>query len=241
MASDAVVEYTERVVVGEVELAADLGLAAGARGVVLFAHGSGSSRHSPRNRQVAGAFQRAGYATLLLDLLTAEEGEVDQQTRELRFDIGTLADRLTGAADWLAGRSDTGRLPLAIFGASTGAAAALVTAADRPQQVRLVVSRGGRPDLAGGALARVVAPTLLIVGGGDPEVLRLNRDAANRMRVDVDLQIVPGATHLFPEHGALERVIGLATAALDRYLPGTATRVASVGEQDEHGGCSHTD
>ena len=219
MARDVVAEYAEHVAVGKVELAGNLALAAGARGVVLFAHGSGSSRRSPRNRQVAGAFQQAGYATLLLDLLTADEEKVDQQTRELRFDIETLASRLTGAADWLVARADTRPLPLAIFGASTGAAAALVTAADRPEWIRLVVSRGGRPDLAGAALSRVVAPTLLIVGGADQEVLRLNRDAAARMSADVDLQIVPGATHLFPEPGALEEVIDRALTALDRYLP----------------------
>jgi putative phosphoribosyl transferase len=219
MAGDVVVESAERVVVGGLELAGDLGLPADARGVVVFAHGSGSSRHSPRNRQVAAAFHRAGYATLLLDLLTAEEAETDQQTRHLRFDIAMLAGRLTGAVGWLASRSDTGQLPLAIFGASTGAAAALVTAADRPKRVRLVISRGGRPDLAGPALTRVVAPTLLIVGGADQEVLGLNRAAAARMGAEVELQIVAGATHLFPEPGALEAVIDLATAALDRYLP----------------------
>jgi putative phosphoribosyl transferase len=223
-----VVEYAERVVVGGAELAGDLGVPADARGVVLFAHGSGSSRRSPRNRQVAEVFQRAGYATLLLDLLTAEEGEIDQQTRALRFDIDMLADRLSGAVDWLAGRRDTGPLPLAIFGASTGAAAALVTAADRPEQVRLVISRGGRPDLAGGALDQVVAPALLIVGGADQEVLRLNREAATRMGADVDLQIVPGATHLFPEPGALADVIDLATAALHRHLPTSRTTEVSV-------------
>jgi putative phosphoribosyl transferase len=219
MAGDVVVESAERVVVGVVELAGDLGLPADAWGVVVFAHGSGSSRHSPRNRQVAGAFHRAGYATLLLDLLTAEEAETDQQTRHLRFDIALLAGRLTAAVDWLSDRRDTGPLPLAIFGASTGAAAALVTAADRPRRVRLVISRGGRPDLAGAALTRVVAPTLLIVGGADEEVLRLNRAAAARMGAEVDLQIVPGASHLFPEPGALQDVIDRATAALDRYLP----------------------
>lgn len=211
-------EHAERVPVGDVELDGDVGLPAHPRGVVLFAHGSDSGRHSPRNRQVARALQRAGYATVLLDLLTAEEGEIDQRTRELRFDIATLAERLCGAADWLASRSDTGPLPLAIFGASTGAAAALVTAADRPGRVGLVISRGGRPDLARGVLARVVAPTLLIIGGADQEVLRLNREAAASMGAVVDLRVVPGATHLFSEPGALEDVIDLAVAALDRYL-----------------------
>jgi putative phosphoribosyl transferase len=187
--------------------------------VVLFAHGSGSSRQSPRNRQVAAALQRAGYATLLLDLLTADEDALDQRTREHRFDIGLLAGRLTAAVDWLATHRDTAALPLALFGASTGAAAALVTASERADHVRLVISRGGRPDLAGPALEAVRAPVLLVVGGADEEVLRLNREAAARMEAPVDLRIVPGATHLFSEPGALEDVIDLAVAALDRHLP----------------------
>ena len=232
MAVDEMAEHAERVPIGEVELDGDLGLPADAQGMVLFAHGSGSSRRSPRNRQVAGALQRAGYATLLLDLLTTEEEEIDQRTRELRFDIGALAARLTGAADWLASRSDTGPLPLAIFGASTGAAAALITAADRPGRVRLVISRGGRPDLAGSALARVAAPTLLIIGGADQEVLRLNREAAARMGGNIDLRIVPRASHLFPEPGALEDVIDLAVAALDRYLPAPGIADGTVEESN---------
>jgi pimeloyl-ACP methyl ester carboxylesterase len=153
-----------------------------------------------------------------MDLLTAEEDEIDQRTRELRFDIPVLAARLSGAVDWLGERADTQALPLALFGASTGAAAALVTAADRADRVRLVISRGGRPDLAGEALSRVVAPTLLIVGGADQQVLRLNQEAAARMSAHVDLRIVPGATHLFEEPGALEEVIDLAVIALDTYL-----------------------
>jgi pimeloyl-ACP methyl ester carboxylesterase len=168
---------------------------------------------------VAAALQRAGYATLLMDLLTAEEEEIDQRTRELRFDIPVLAARLSGAVDWLGERTDTQELELAIFGASTGAAAALVTAADRADRVRLVISRGGRPDLAGEALSRVVAPTLLIIGSADPQVLRLNQEAAARMSAHVDLRIVPDATHLFEEPGALEEVIDLAVIALDTYLP----------------------
>ena len=219
MASEEIARHQVRLPAGGVELDGDLALPAEARGIVLFAHGSGSSRHSPRNRQVAAALQRAGYATLLMDLLTAEEEEIDQRTRELRFDIGVLAARLSGAVDWLGGRTDTGSLPLAVFGASTGAAAALVTAADRPDRVRLVISRGGRPDLAGEALSRVVAPTLLIVGGADHQVLRLNQEAAARMSAHVDLRIVPDATHLFEEPGALEEVIDLAVIALDTYLP----------------------
>jgi putative phosphoribosyl transferase len=186
------------------------------RGVVLFAHGSGSSRHSPRNRRVAGALQELGWATLLLDLMTAEEDNVDLRTRELRFDISRLAARLTGAVDWLAQQEVTADLPLALFGASTGAAAALVTAAERPERVRLVMSRGGRPDLAAAVLPRVQAPTLLIVGERDPQVRRLNEAAAAAMTAPVSLEVVPGATHLFEEPGALEAVIKLAVGALDR-------------------------
>ena len=189
-----------------------------ARGVVLFAHGSGSSRHSPRNRRVAAALQKIGWATLLLDLLTPEEEQIDLRTRELRFDISRLAARLTAAADWLAEQRDTTELPLAVFGASTGAAAALITAADRPARVRLVISRGGRPDLAGDALHRVRAPTLLIVGERDPQVRKLNESAAAVMRASVTIELVPAATHLFEEPGALETVIDLAAGALDRQL-----------------------
>jgi putative phosphoribosyl transferase len=221
MVSDQIARHPVRLPAGEVELDGDLALPADARGIVVFAHGSGSSRHSPRNRQVAAALERAGYATLLMDLLTADEEEIDQRTRELRFDIPMLAARLSEAVDWLGGRPDTEALPLAIFGASTGAAAALVTAADRPGRVRLVISRGGRPDLAGEALSRVVAPTLLIIGGADRQVLQLNQEAAAQMRAHVDLRIVPDATHLFPEPGALEEVIDLAVVALDHYLPST--------------------
>ena len=188
------------------------------RGVVLFAHGSGSSRHSPRNRRVAGVLQELGWATLLLDLMTVEEENVDLRTRELRFDIPRLAARLTGAVDWLAQQDDTADLPLALFGASTGAAAALVTAAERPERVRLVISRGGRPDLAAAVLTRVQAPTLLIVGERDPQVRRLNEAAAAAMTAPVSLEVVPGATHLFEEPGALEAVIDLAVGALDRNL-----------------------
>jgi putative phosphoribosyl transferase len=218
MTGEDIVRYAVRLPAGEVELDGDLTLPANARGIVVFAHGSGSSRYSPRNRQVAAALQRAGYATLLMDLLTADEEEIDQHTRELRFDIPTLAARLSRAVDWLGGRTDTKALPVAIFGASTGAAAALVTAADRADRVRLVISRSGRPDLAGEALGRVAAPTLMIIGGADLQVLQLNREAAARMSTDVDLRVVPDATHLFSEPGALEEVIDLAVLALDRYL-----------------------
>jgi len=203
--------------VAGVMLDADLVRPADATGVLLFAHGSGSSRHSPRNQQVARGLQREGYATMLMDLLTEQEESVDLRTRELRFDIPRLATRLTGAVDWLSESKQTSELPLAIFGASTGAAAALVSAADRPELVRLVISRGGRPDLAGAALGRVLAPTLLIVGGRDPEVYRLNQQAATELR-SAELVVVPGATHLFEERGALEAVLSLAVDALHRWL-----------------------
>jgi dienelactone hydrolase len=209
------------------DLSGDLVIPDAARGVVLFAHGSGSSRHSPRNRQVAAGLHTAGYATLLLDLLTDAEEEVDARTRELRFDIPLLAGRLTGAVDWLGAVDAAAALPLAVFGASTGAAAAVITAADRPDRVRAVVSRGGRPDLAGAALGRVRAATLLIVGGADSQVLELNRAAAARLSADGELAVVPGATHLFPEPGALEQVVTRTVDWLDRWLP-TAPRVPST-------------
>jgi putative phosphoribosyl transferase len=224
MSSDRVVERPVRVRTDAVVLDGDLGVfSAGLdaiRGVVLFAHGSGSSRHSPRNRRVAGALQQIGWATLLLDLLTTEEEDVDLRTRQLRFDIPRLAARLTGAVDWLAQQEELADLPLAVFGASTGAAAALVTAAERPERVRLVISRGGRPDLAGDALARVQAATLLIVGGRDPQVRQLNEAAATVMTAPVTIEVVPGATHLFEESGALEAVIDLAARALEQSLGG---------------------
>ena len=188
------------------------------RGVVLFAHGAGSSRHSPRNRQVAAGLQDAGYGTLLLDLLTEAEERIDAGTRALRFDIGLLAGRLTAAVDWLGAAEETAGLPLAVFGASTGAAAALITAADRPDRVGAVISRGGRPDLAGPALGRVRAPTLLIVGGADHQVLELNRRAAARLVAQHEIAVIPGATHLFPEEGALEQVIFRSVAWLARSL-----------------------
>jgi dienelactone hydrolase len=209
-----------------VVLAGDLAVPESARGVVLFAHGSGSGRHSPRNRQVAAGLQDAGYGTLLLDLLTEAEERVDARTRALRFDIGLLARRLTDAADWLDGAEATAGIPLALFGASTGAAAALITAADRPELVGAVISRGGRPDLAGAALGRVRAPTLLIVGGADREVLELNRQAAARLAAEHEISVIPGATHLFPEPGALEEVIERSVAWLVRSLPSNDGRVS---------------
>jgi len=218
MAHDDTSPRPVRVPVGGVTLDGDLAVPLDARGIVVFAHGSGSSRHSPRNRWVASGLQRAGYATLLMDLLTAEEEQVDLRTRELRFDIPLLADRLTGAVDWLTNAEDTAVLPTATFGASTGAAAALMTAADRPHRVSVVISRGGRPDLAGDSLPRVIAPTLLIVGGNDPTVRRLNEEAAKQLVAPVDIAIVPGATHLFEEPGALDAVLQLATEWLARWL-----------------------
>ena len=191
-------------------LSGDLELPPDAAGVVVFAHGSGSSRHSPRNRAVAAALQRAGLGTLLMDLLTPAEEALDARRGELRFDIGLLARRLVGAVRWLAGEPATGALPVGCFGASTGAGAALVAAAEHPDGIAAVVSRGGRPDLAGDALQRVTAPTLLIVGGEDRVVLDLNRRALERITAEKRLAVVPGATHLFEEPGALEQVARLA-------------------------------
>jgi pimeloyl-ACP methyl ester carboxylesterase len=196
----------------------DLTVPNDALGVVVFAHGSGSSRRSRRNRQVANRLTELKLATLLVDLLTEQEDVLDQSTRELRFDISLLARRLTLAADDLADRPSTAGLPLGFFGASTGAAAALVAASEDHDRVRAVVSRGGRPDLAGGALPLVSAPTLLIVGGHDPIVLDLNREAIEAMRCERELIVVPDATHLFEEPGALERVASLAGDWFARHL-----------------------
>jgi dienelactone hydrolase len=197
----------------------DLVVPTGAKGIVAFAHGSGSSRFSTRNRFVAQALNEAGLATLLIDLLTREEDAADQRTRELRFDIALLARRATAIVDALTRDEQLRTLRLGLFGASTGAAAALIAAADRPAQVHAVVSRGGRPDLATDALARVKAPTLLIVGGADHEVLALNRSALWRLSTRAqELRIVPGATHLFEEPGALEAVAHLAAAWFQRHL-----------------------
>jgi putative phosphoribosyl transferase len=204
--------------VAGVILDGDLVVPADAAGVVVFAHGSGSSRHSPRNRMVAAKLHEAGYGTLLMDLLTAEEDEIDSRTRKFRFDIPRLASRLTGAIRWLSDRPDTGGMSVALFGASTGAAAALIAAAEVADHVELVISRGGRPDLAGDALERVEAPTLLIVGGRDLEVLDLNKAAAARLNGPVDIAVVPGATHLFEEPGAMDSVVELAVDALRRHL-----------------------
>jgi pimeloyl-ACP methyl ester carboxylesterase len=194
------------IAIGPTSLQGDLAAPLDARGVVLFAHGSGSSRFSSRNRYVAGVLQQGGFATLLLDLLTEQEELVDQVTRQLRFDIPLLAERLTGAVDWLRSKPATEHLPIGLFGASTGAGAALIAAADRPDAVRAVVSRGGRPDLAGDALPRVESPTLLLVGGRDEQVIALNLRAQEHMRASTELSIIPGATHLFEEPGTLEIV-----------------------------------
>jgi dienelactone hydrolase len=211
-----------------VQLDGDLSVPEGARGVVLFAHGSGSSRRSPRNRLVAAALQRAGLATLLFDLLTPEEEEEERVSHHLRFDIERLAERLLGAGDWVHRQPDTTALAQGYFGASTGAAASLVAAAARPERVGAVVSRGGRPDLAGDALARVRAPTLLIVGGEDGAVIGLNRQAAHRMGAENRTIIIPGAGHLFEEPGTLEQVAELAATWFNAYL-GTGARPAREG------------
>jgi dienelactone hydrolase len=186
--------------------------------LVVFAHGSCSSRHSPRNQYVASVLRQAGFGTLLMDLLTRDEEAIDERTRYLRFDIELLAMRLLGASDWLHQQPRTHDLLVGYFGTSTGAGAALLAAAERPELVRAVVSRGGRPDLAGPALLRVRAPTLLIVGGHDAPVIELNERAMELLEVEKDLRIVPGATHLFEEPGALEEVARLASDWFGRHL-----------------------
>jgi len=203
---------------GDAMLAGTLTLPAEACGVVVFAHGSGSSRFSPRNRLVADILNQAGLATLLFDLLTRKESEIDEMTAELRFDIELLSQRLTGAVDWLVRHQPLAALRVGLFGASTGAAAALCTAAARPEQVAAVVSRGGRPDLADAALPQVRAPTLLIVGGEDGPVIGMNRAAAARLTSEHCLEIVPGATHLFEEPGMLDVVARLARQWFVRHL-----------------------
>jgi putative phosphoribosyl transferase len=201
-----------------VVLEADIGVPQRARGIVLFAHGSGSSRFSPRNRYVAEYLQDAGLATVLVDLLTVAEEQADAGTGKIRFDIGLLATRLAALSDWLADQESTARLSLGLFGASTGAAAALVAAAARPDHVRTVVSRGGRPDLAGEHLGRVHQPTLLIVGQRDPAVLELNRQAMQKLAGQAQLVVIPGASHLFEEPGALEQVAQLARDWFTEHL-----------------------
>jgi putative phosphoribosyl transferase len=207
-----------RVPVAQAVVNGDLHVPRSAAGLIVFAHGSGSSRFSPRNRAVAAVLEQAGYGTLLLDLLTGSEEAEDARTGEHRFNIPFLAERLVGVVDWTQARADLRTLPLAFFGASTGAAAALMAAAQRPDVVRAVVSRGGRPDLADDALARVTAPTLLIVGGDDVPVIAMNRDAMRQMQAPVALEIIPGAAHLFEEPGALDRVARLAVDWCHRHL-----------------------
>jgi putative phosphoribosyl transferase len=221
MAERTRTEASENLVVsaGSVRLEGNLTVPAQPQAVVLFAHGSGSSRHSPRNRYVAQVLREAGLATLLIDLLTAEEEAVDARTAHLRFNIDLLAERLVEATDWLAQNPDTANLAIGYFGASTGAAAALVAAAQRPELIHAIVSRGGRPDLAGPVLSQVRAPTLLIVGGADVPVIALNRQALALLGArEKQLIVVPGATHLFEEPGALEEVARLASDWFTHHL-----------------------
>jgi pimeloyl-ACP methyl ester carboxylesterase len=207
-----------RVSVDSAVLEGNLGISDGDEGLVLFAHGSGSSRFSPRNRFVADFLQQGGLSTLLIDLLTSEEGDIDRYTRHLRFDIDLLANRLAGATDWILGQAETRDMNIGYFGSSTGAAAALVAAAQRPEVIGAIVSRGGRPDLALKALRVVEAPTLLIVGGNDAQVLGLNHQALAQLHGEKKLEIVPGAGHLFEEPGALETVAQLARQWFERHL-----------------------
>ncbi|HVT11162.1 MAG TPA: alpha/beta fold hydrolase [Fimbriimonadaceae bacterium] len=204
--------------VEKVLLTGDLQVPAESEGLVLFVHGSGSSRLSQRNRHVADEINRHGLSTLLFDLLSPEEEEIDMVTRELRFDIGLLADRVDAVTNWLSSEDDLDAYPIGYFGASTGAAAALVASLRHPNSVKAIVSRGGRPDLASSALPDVAAPTLLIVGSLDEEVLEMNREAMSRMRCEVELHIVPGASHLFPEPGKLDEVATLAADWFARHL-----------------------
>lgn len=228
MARDKAAEATMtpiQVPAGTELLQGDLGIPPDPHGVVVFAHGSGSSRHSPRNKYVARALERRSLATVLIDLLTIEEEAIDDRTAQYRFDLRMLADRLVAVVDWLRGREPTASLPLGLFGASTGAGAALMAAAERPRDIAAIVSRGGRPDLAGAALPRVKAPTLLIVGGLDTPVIDMNRNAMGYMQQGlVTLEIVPGATHLFPEPGTLERVADLAGRWFARHLQPALSR-----------------
>jgi dienelactone hydrolase len=212
----------EQIPSGDILLDGELLVPESATGVVLFAHGSGSSRHSRRNQFVARTIREAGVGTLLFDLLTQEEEAVDTRTRHLRFDIGFLAERLVDATKWINQRSDTSHLRVGYFGASTGAGAALVAAAAVGEEIGAVVSRSGRPDLAGDALPKVKSPTLLIVGDLDTPVIRMNEDAYRQLRCEKELKIVPGATHLFEEPGTLEEVARLAAGWFQRHLAANA-------------------
>jgi dienelactone hydrolase len=211
-------ELSVRIPAGNVILDGDFNLPSQTKALVVFAHGSGSSRHSPRNRYVATVLRNAGLGTLLFDLLTPQEELKDEQTGALRFDIRLLAQRLIQATDWLINNRETSDYQFGYFGASTGAAAALIAAAELPQYIWAVVSRGGRPDLAAGALVRVKAPTLLIVGGNDTEVIQLNQDAYATLKSEKKLEIIPDANHLFEEPGILEQVAKLATDWFIQYL-----------------------
>ena len=204
--------------IGSIALDGNLLVPSGAIGIVLFAHGSGSSRFSSRNRYVASTLREGNLGTLLIDLLTPQEEARDNVTAEHRFDIGMLADRLIGTVEWLRAQPELREKKIGLFGASTGGGAALVAAAARPKLIQAVVSRGGRPDLAGAALPRVEAPTLLIVGGNDVPVIAMNRQAYDQLRCERRLEIVPGATHLFEEQGTLERVADVARDWFTRYL-----------------------
>jgi putative phosphoribosyl transferase len=214
----AAISREVRIPVDSITLPGELSVPGRAEGLVLFAHGSGSGRHSTRNQYVAQAIREAGVGALLFDLLTHEEEKIDLQTRHLRFDIDLLARRLVGATKWVKKQKETAPLRIGYFGASTGGGAALVAAAEMGDQIGAVVSRGGRPDMAGEALSRVVSPTLLIVGGLDDVVIRLNEEAHGRLQCVKELKIVPGATHLFEEPGKLEEVARLAADWFRRYL-----------------------
>lgn len=209
---------TVQIPIGNLSLEGGLTIPPDAKGIVLFAHGSGSSRFSPRNQFVAGFLQKHRLATLLIDLLTKDEESTDQITRELRFDVDMLAERLTVVTQWLQLEKDTSELSIGYFGSSTGAAAALIAAGQNPDTVSAVVSRGGRPDLAGAFLSKVKAPTLLIVGGADSVVIELNQEAYHDLQCVKKLDIVPRATHLFEEPGALETVAELAAHWFVNYL-----------------------
>ena len=218
MRNAAVEEKEVTISVGKAVINGNLTVPQGAKGIVLFAHGSGSSRFSPRNTRVAREINEAGIATLLIDLLTEAEEEIDESTGEFRFNIDLLAQRLVHATEWVKKNPDTESLSIGYFGASTGAAAALIAAAKLPEQVKAVVSRGGRPDLAGEHLPNVKAPTLLIVGGDDTEVLELNRQASQQMTTEKKIVVVPGATHLFEEPDKLEEVARLAISWFSKHL-----------------------
>lgn len=218
------IQSTEiKVAAGDVILNGNLHVPSAAKAIVLFVHGSGSSRFSPRNQYVANALNQRGLVTLLFDLLTEEEGAIDEITRELRFNIPLLAQRLIATTDWVTQQEKLKSFNIGYFGASTGAAAALIGAAQRPKLIKAVVSRGGRPDLANHFLAEVKAPTLLIVGGWDDVVIELNQEAKAKMRCEVAMKIVPGATHLFEEPGKMEEVIKLAGEWFEKLVPHSYT------------------